>query len=169
MSESTEFYIPEFHSKSYLNKFSLKGTMTVGRSAADIVIDDKMLSSKHCQFKISGLVVSVIDLGSKNGTFVNGEKLTLNEERKLNIGDRVRIGSHEYIFNDHDTDLNVAQNVPGTFETKNSFEFKFFMLFNFFEANFFMCFLFSFFFCFYYCGSAYLFFTFSTKIFTSRT
>ena len=134
MSESTVVYRPEFFFISDLNKFSIQRSMTVGRSETDLIINDKKLSSRHCKLNLSGLLVSVIDLGSTNGTFVNGEKLPANEERKLQIGDRLRIGSYEYVLKEHDDVINT----PKVNEGKESYHFRFVMLFNFFEANVFM-------------------------------
>nr|WP_223875333.1 FHA domain-containing protein [Nanchangia anserum] len=63
----------------------------VGRSAAcSLVIDDSYASSQHARFYKSDGVWHVEDLGSTNGTFVDGERLT--SPRQLAIGMEVRIG-----------------------------------------------------------------------------
>ena len=52
------------------------------------------ISRRHCVILISDTEVAVRDLGSRNGTHVNGEKLT--EEAILLSGDMLRVGSLEF-------------------------------------------------------------------------
>jgi FHA domain len=68
---------------------------TVGRSSAnDIELQgDDFASARHARFEPRGDGVWVHDLGSTNGTFVNGVKL--NAPRKLRAGDVVRVGETE--------------------------------------------------------------------------
>jgi hypothetical protein len=65
---------------------------TVGRSSAnDIELQgDEFASARHARFEPRGDGVWIHDLGSTNGTFVNGVKL--NAPRKLRPGDVVRVG-----------------------------------------------------------------------------
>ncbi len=70
------------------------------------------------------------DLGSTNGTFLNGRKLPANEEHQIQLGDRLRIGSYEYVCKDHDEILN-----PEVVPDQDNFKFKPMMLLNFFEAS----------------------------------
>jgi len=65
---------------------------TVGRSSAnDIELKgDDFASARHARFEPRGDGVWIHDLGSTNGTFVNGVKL--NAPRKLRAGDVVRVG-----------------------------------------------------------------------------
>jgi pSer/pThr/pTyr-binding forkhead associated (FHA) protein len=63
---------------------------TVGRSPdCDIVLDADGVSREHARFLMSGGRVVVEDLESRNGTFVNDERV---EKRALLSGDRVRLG-----------------------------------------------------------------------------
>jgi len=63
---------------------------TIGRSPdCDIVLDDDGVSREHARFLVSGGRVVVEDLESRNGTFVNEERV---EKRALKSGDRVRLG-----------------------------------------------------------------------------
>jgi pSer/pThr/pTyr-binding forkhead associated (FHA) protein len=53
-----------------------------------------LVSRHHCVFKMDEYTVRVRDLGSTNGTFVNGERL--RGEVMLNTGDKVRVGTLEF-------------------------------------------------------------------------
>ena len=52
-----------------------KPRMTIGRSEADIVLDDAETSREHAALEIRGSNVMLEDLGSTNGTFVNGKRI----------------------------------------------------------------------------------------------
>ena len=67
-------------------------TLNIGRNATNnVILDDKMVSRQHAQLIIldNGQVV-IKDLGSSNGTFVNGNKIT---EYNLKAGDIVKCGN----------------------------------------------------------------------------
>ncbi len=73
-----------------------KDVTTMGRqSTCDIQILDNMSSRVNCQIRRDGKLYSLVDLGSRNGTNLNGKKVT---ERQLTFGDRIRIGEVEYLF-----------------------------------------------------------------------
>ena len=62
----------------------------IGRSrACAIRLDDDGVSRNHCRITLEGLGVSVEDLGSTNGTWINGERV---QTGTMLDGDRVRIG-----------------------------------------------------------------------------
>ncbi len=68
------------------------GPIVIGRSKGlDIVLDEANVSGKHARLTVSGNDVTLEDLGSTGGTFVNGEKL--KQPRVLREGDRIMIGS----------------------------------------------------------------------------
>src|SRR5439155_504930 len=74
-------------------KFPLeKPVTTIGRSSMnDLPISDKMLSRQHARIvkdDDGGLVVE--DLGSRNGTFLNGDRLAIPQP--LKAGDRITLG-----------------------------------------------------------------------------
>lgn len=65
--------------------------ITLGRAdPATHVIDDKYVSDEHAQIIPEGGGYSVRDLGSTNGTFLNGAKVT--KPTPLSVGDQLRIG-----------------------------------------------------------------------------
>ena len=68
---------------------------TVGRAAGNtLMIADSSLSAEHCEILVNGSEVIVRDLGSRNGTFVNGTKL-VNQQSQLKSGQLVRFGTVE--------------------------------------------------------------------------
>ena len=74
----------------------VKPKMVVGREAGcDIHIDNLGISRNHCAFVNKGEAFLVQDLGSSNGTYVNGLKIT---ERFLNDGDEIIIGKYTLKF-----------------------------------------------------------------------
>ena len=67
------------------------GEMLVGRSGdVQIVLSEDMVSRRHARIQFDGQRITIEDLGSTNGTFVNGEKI---KRADLKEGDRVLIGS----------------------------------------------------------------------------
>ena len=66
------------------------GTLSIGRESENaIFVLHKSLSRRHAQLEISDTAVTLVDLKSKNGTFVNGERI---ERRGLQPGDEFRCG-----------------------------------------------------------------------------
>lgn len=55
-----------------------------------LTLDDDLISRYHARFRVSADAISVEDLGSRNGTFVNGERI--EGRRTLRHADQVRIG-----------------------------------------------------------------------------
>jgi pSer/pThr/pTyr-binding forkhead associated (FHA) protein len=55
-----------------------------------MVLVEEMVSRRHAHIKMRGGVISIEDMGSTNGTFVNGEKV---QRAQLKEGDRVLIGT----------------------------------------------------------------------------
>ncbi|HXK14138.1 MAG TPA: FHA domain-containing protein [Gaiellaceae bacterium] len=72
--------------------------LTVGRAVNNDVSmpDDEYASGRHARFEPRRDGVWVEDIGSTNGTFVNGIRLT--RERKLTPGDVVRVGETDLRF-----------------------------------------------------------------------
>jgi hypothetical protein len=65
--------------------------ITIGRSSqASYAFDDALLSRKHCQVECRGALCRVVDLQSRNGTYVNGQRVGA---QLIKAGDRIKIGS----------------------------------------------------------------------------
>jgi pSer/pThr/pTyr-binding forkhead associated (FHA) protein len=66
--------------------------IVIGRSSElDMVLVEEMVSRKHARIALAEGAISIEDLGSTNGTFVNGEKV---QQGTLREGDRVLIGTN---------------------------------------------------------------------------
>jgi hypothetical protein len=76
----------------------LEETSTIGRTAANtIALRDASVSAKHARVMRSAEGFMIEDIGSRNGTYVNSEKLI--EKRLLADGDLVRLGKIILTFN----------------------------------------------------------------------
>jgi diguanylate cyclase (GGDEF)-like protein len=77
-------------------------TMIIGRGQnADIQIVDEGISRRHARVVCQEGAVAVEDLGSTNGTFLNGQKI--GERAPLRDGDKIQVGSTTILkFTYHD-------------------------------------------------------------------
>ena len=84
--------------KFLLQEFDLVGPeVVIGRSPeCHVTVEDPLISRQHARILISGDSAQIMDLGSRNGTHVNGERIEgayLLEDR-----DRIRLGTQELLF-----------------------------------------------------------------------
>ncbi len=78
-------------------RYEVVSDMEVGRSpSCEIPLTDDQVSRKHALIFLHEGQVRLKDLGSRNGTLVNGERIT--GEVVLQPGDRVRVGSTTALF-----------------------------------------------------------------------
>ena len=81
--------------------------LTIGRSPDNmIVIEDASVSGRHAQLELSGDTYRLKDLGSTNGTRVNGAPIT---ETVVRFNDRIRFGAVEARF---EADKQGSQPLP---------------------------------------------------------
>jgi pSer/pThr/pTyr-binding forkhead associated (FHA) protein len=70
--------------------------ITVGRHPdCDVVLDDMTVSRRHAELRRTGDEVTVTDLGSLNGTYVNREPV---DQTSLTDGDTIWIGKYRLRF-----------------------------------------------------------------------
>jgi FHA domain len=69
---------------------TIDSAVTLGRETADIVIEDPEVSRRHASLDWNQGRPELSDLGSANGTFVNGERI--DAPRELHDGDVVKLG-----------------------------------------------------------------------------
>jgi pSer/pThr/pTyr-binding forkhead associated (FHA) protein len=77
-----------------------KPNIVLGRSPeTDVTFgNDIDVSRRHAEIKFTDKGPMIHDLGSTNGTYVNGQRIT--GDVKLNPGDKVKIGNSEFVFRD---------------------------------------------------------------------
>jgi len=78
-----------------------------GRSEADLRIEVRSVSRQHCRFEVNGDGdLEVVDLGSQNGTYLNGSRVT---RATLKTGDRLVLGKVPLAVEVEDLDLGSAR------------------------------------------------------------
>lgn len=72
--------------------FALGANITIGRETDNTIVitDDAYISSHHATISMADGHVVVDDLGSRNGTYLNGAKLT--QRHTVHTGDRIQVG-----------------------------------------------------------------------------
>jgi len=96
--EETEIFLlqlkgPRIGSRVFLPE----GETVLGRSeSCTVVLGVESVSRRHCSILVSGGEVRVLDLGSTNGTWLNGRRLQADEPARIEVGDRLEIGEVVY-------------------------------------------------------------------------
>lgn len=95
---------PDFEPAAYVvvgeNEYPLKaGANSFGRkSENDVAIPDPYLSGKHGLIEVEETTIYFTDVGSTNGTYLSGAKLSPNTRTKVGEDDELTIGSMTLIF-----------------------------------------------------------------------
>jgi len=80
------------------------GRITIGRGSAssglDVPISDASASARHASILADGSTGQAFleDEGSRNGTFLNEERLAAHQKRQLRDSDRLRLGSTTFVI-----------------------------------------------------------------------
>jgi len=90
--------VRRFRLRFLLQEIDLRpGTTVLGRGAScHITIEDPLVSRQHARIRILDDQAMFEDLGSRNGSQINGDPV--EDPRVLQDGDRVRIGTMELVF-----------------------------------------------------------------------
>jgi pSer/pThr/pTyr-binding forkhead associated (FHA) protein len=75
-------------------RVEVTSALVLGRQTADLVIEDPQVSRRHALVRPAGDALEVEDLGSRNGTWVNGARVS--GTARLAPGDRVRLGESTF-------------------------------------------------------------------------
>ncbi|MCE9624519.1 MAG: FHA domain-containing protein [Deltaproteobacteria bacterium] len=83
-----------------------KQEVVIGRdSNADLIIDENVISRLHVKMERKWGGIVIVDLQSKNGTFVNNDRV---EEKLLRDGDKIMLGTVKLLYrNPKDVNLDV--------------------------------------------------------------
>lgn len=82
--------------KIYINKSSFK----IGRlpEFVDYVSDNKAVGKMHAEIRKINSEYYIMDLNSKNGTYINDKKLESNELYKIKENDSIKLANSSYVF-----------------------------------------------------------------------
>jgi pSer/pThr/pTyr-binding forkhead associated (FHA) protein len=79
-------------------------TLIIGRGvSSDIQVSSALVSRRHARLTLTSLGVAVEDLGSRNGVFVNSERLV--GSLRLRPGDRVSVGDEVFVYGENEEPL----------------------------------------------------------------
>lgn len=71
----------------------------VGRGEMnEIILSDIAVSTHHARLEVAAGTLHVTDLGSTNGTYINGQRLSPQSAARLNPNDQLRLGQLEYVI-----------------------------------------------------------------------
>src|SRR5581483_3136310 len=94
---------------------------SIGRdSSNDLWIADRVLSRRHCLLTPQDGKILIRDLGSKNGTFVNGVPVT---EQLLHHGDHITVGQSVLVFQEQQGEIKHPDN-PVEFSETSEMDFS---------------------------------------------
>jgi pSer/pThr/pTyr-binding forkhead associated (FHA) protein len=72
-------------------RVTVEGEVILGRKGADLDLDDQQVSRRHAAVRDDGRSVEIEDLGSRNGTWLDGRRVagtvTIDTDTDLQIGD----------------------------------------------------------------------------------
>jgi adenylate cyclase len=92
-----------------LSEFPLAARTTLGRHPANTLrLADREVSKEHACIERAGNAFVIKDLGSSNGTYVNGRRV---RELKLKEGDEIALGNSRLVF--HTGDVVTSTGSPG--------------------------------------------------------
>jgi pSer/pThr/pTyr-binding forkhead associated (FHA) protein len=74
-----------------------RARFVIGRSTeCQLRLNGNLISRRHCVILLKDERIVVEDLGSTDGTFVNGRKISVIEPQELNHGDHLAVGPMEF-------------------------------------------------------------------------
>jgi hypothetical protein len=86
------------------SRFIEDARLTIGRASGNLIqLDDPSVSKMHAQVEVVGHDHILLDLGSSNGTYVNGERIS---RHLLQHGDIVEVSEFQIRYVDHRTVVN---------------------------------------------------------------
>ncbi|GAB4449660.1 MAG: hypothetical protein OHK0015_54900 [Chloroflexi bacterium OHK40] len=87
-------------------------TVTIGRDPGNqVILTSKRVGRRHAELRCEGAQYLLLDLNSRNGTFVNGERVT--EPRLLRVGDQIAIADELFTLVEVAAPIAVLEVVAG--------------------------------------------------------
>jgi len=95
-------------------RFALgSAVVRIGRTPDNqLVLDDHQISQHHAEVHPQGPGYAITDVGSTNGTFVNGQPLIARVPRLLNAGDAIRIGITQLTYEARESPFEKTRRMP---------------------------------------------------------
>lgn len=93
-------------------EYLLGRSTTIGRSGnLEVQLLGKAVSREHARLEVDddGKTMRLRDLGSKNGTYVDGVRI---EEVVLRSGERFEVGNSSFLYEEFEGHVDVAEDVP---------------------------------------------------------
>ena len=101
--------------QSQIKRITLETSVTIGRAkGCKLRIPSKAVSREHCRIDLSNGHVSVIDLGSSNGTYLDGNKLPPNNDTRMESDSVLIVGDQKFKVS-----IESLANLDGTVVDKN--------------------------------------------------
>lgn len=98
--------------KSRIVNFGEGDSFTIGRSdKCNIRCTQETVSDEHCQFESFGSIWSILEMGSKNGTFLSGRKMKPNEQSPLKFGTKIILGEAQFLFLSNEEAFDLIQDL----------------------------------------------------------
>ena len=97
LDESTKRLVQQYISKQFRKSSKVESKENLGsfRRTSDVVLEDSSISRLHAMVFYDDVGVGILDLVSKNGTYVNGQEV---ESYLLNKGDAIELGDSRIVF-----------------------------------------------------------------------
>jgi len=81
------------------------GPNSLGRAEGnDFLLDEPTVSTRHCEIVVGEMSLQIRDLGSSNGTFIDGQRIACSEIRN---GQRLRLGNLQLQLADGPVDIAI--------------------------------------------------------------
>jgi len=105
MTSATGFYLLAQDGK----RVDLKAKQLFGReTTCDVVLSEGQPSRRHAEIVIDAGQITLVDLGSTNGSYVNDRKITPNTSVQINAGDVIRMDANTFTLAQQREDVNAT-------------------------------------------------------------
>ena len=92
-------YLEASQNGSKPKRIMLLGDAVIGRSTdCNLRIASRAVSRMHCRIQLQNGIVALKDLGSSNGTRLNGSRIKSKQQQNINDGDKITIGPMNFVL-----------------------------------------------------------------------